>query len=107
VKTLPKTSLRTVLLAPTGRAAKVLAAYAGQAAFTIHKKIYFAQSGESGMHFAMQQNMHRRTVFIVDEASMIGNEAGLLMSDFESKSLLDDLFEYVFLFDVAFFLFFI
>ena len=90
VKTLPKTSLRTVLLAPTGRAAKVLAAYAGQAAFTIHKKIYFSQSGETGMHFAMQQNMHRRTVFIVDEASMIGGE------NLETEhNLLGDLISYV------------
>jgi exodeoxyribonuclease V len=90
VKTLPKTSLRTVLLAPTGRAAKVLSAYAGKQAFTIHKKIYFAQSSDSGMHFAMQQNKHRNTVFIVDEASMIGGE------NIDSEhNLLGDLLQYV------------
>ena len=90
VKTLPTTSLRTVLLAPTGRAAKVLSAYAGKPAFTIHKKIYFTQSSDSGMHFAMQQNKHKNTVFIVDEASMIGGE------NFESEhNLLSDLLQYV------------
>lgn len=90
VKTLPQTSLKTVLLAPTGRAAKVLAAYSGQAAFTIHKKIYFTQTGDLGMHFALQQNRHRRTVFIVDEASMIGGE------NYETEhNLLGDLLQYV------------
>ncbi len=90
VRTLPKTSLRTVLLAPTGRAAKVLSAYAGKQAFTIHKKIYFAQNSDSGMHFAMQQNKHRSTVFIVDEASMIGAE------NYDNESnLLGDLIQYV------------
>jgi exodeoxyribonuclease-5 len=90
VKTLPETSLRIVLLAPTGRAAKVLSAYSGQAAFTIHKKIYFSQTGDLGIHFAMQQNRHRKTVFIVDEASMIGGE------NYETEhNLLGDLIQYV------------
>ncbi|MEX1189336.1 MAG: AAA family ATPase, partial [Bacteroidia bacterium] len=90
VRTLPKTSLRTVLLAPTGRAAKVLSAYAGKPAFTIHKKIYFAQNSDTGMHFAMQQNKHKSTVFIVDEASMIGAE------NYDNESnLLGDLIQYV------------
>ena len=90
VKTLPQTSLRTVLLAPTGRAAKVLAAYSGQTAYTIHKKIYFTQGGDAGMSFALQRNLHKRTVFIVDEASMIGGE-----NNETEHNLLSDLLEYV------------
>lgn len=90
VRTLPKTSLKTLLLAPTGRAAKVLSAYTGKPAYTIHKRIYFAQAGESGMHFSLQQNKFRNTVFIVDEASMIGGE------NFETEhNLLGDLLHYV------------
>lgn len=90
VKTLPKTSLRTVLLAPTGRAAKVLSSYAGKPAYTIHKKIYFAQASDHGMQFEKQKNKHKSTVFIVDEASMIGAE------NYENESnLLGDLIEYV------------
>lgn len=90
VKTLKATTLKTVLLAPTGRAAKVLSAYAGKQAFTIHKKIYFAQAGETGMHFSLQKNKHKNTVFIVDEASMIGSS-----SSEEQSDLLSDLIEYV------------
>jgi len=90
VRTLKETSLKTVLLAPTGRAAKVLSAYAGKQAFTIHKKIYFAQSGDFGMQFSMQKNKHKNTVFIVDEASMIGAS-----QDEEQHNLLSDLIEYV------------
>ncbi|MCB0820089.1 MAG: ATP-binding domain-containing protein, partial [Bacteroidetes bacterium] len=90
VKTLKSTTLKTVLLAPTGRAAKVLSAYAGKQAFTIHKKIYFAQAGETGMHFSLQKNKHKNTVFIVDEASMIGTSSAE-----EQADLLSDLIEYV------------
>ncbi len=90
VSTLSTTRLKTVLLAPTGRAAKVLANYSGKTAFTIHKKIYFTQSTEFGMQFSLQQNLHSRTVFIVDEASMIGGE-----NPENKHNLLGDLIQYV------------
>lgn len=88
---------KTVLLAPTGRAAKVMSSYSGKPASTIHRKIYLVKKGNGGqVQFERGLNLHTDSLFIVDEASMIGNEPGLLMSDFEDKSLLDDLFAYVF-----------
>ena len=85
-----------VLLAPTGRAAKVIANYSNKPAFTIHKKIYFPKKGKSGgVSFTMQQNKHKNTVFIIDESSMISDvntEAKL----YENGSLLDDLISYVY-----------
>ncbi len=85
-----------VLLAPTGRAAKVIANYSHKPAFTIHKKIYFPKkSSGGGVMFTMQQNKHKNTIFIVDEASMISDSA----SDskmYENGSLLDDLISYVY-----------
>ena len=64
-----------VLLAPTGRAAKVIANYSEKPAFTIHKKIYFPKkSSGGGVSFTLQQNKHTNTIFIVDEASMISDE---------------------------------
>lgn len=85
-----------VLMAPTGRAAKVLASYSGHQAFTIHKKIYRKQvvSGEDGS-FAINFNKHKDTFFIVDEASMISNEHGET-SAFGSGRLLEDLLEFVY-----------
>src|SRR5690606_17746730 len=63
---------KNVLLAPTGRAAKVITSYAGASAFTIHKKIYFPKKEKGGgVKFVLQPNKHRDTLFIVDEASMI------------------------------------
>ncbi len=85
-----------VLLAPTGRAAKVMSNYSGKEAFTIHKKIYTPRYGKSGkMSFITAPNKHRKTIFIVDEASMISNvpSAGSL---FGSGSLLDDLVQFVY-----------
>ena len=74
VKTLELLRIRSVLLAPTGRAAKVLASYAGRQAFTIHKKIYRQKSSKDGMgSFVLDRNLHKDTYFIVDEASMISN----------------------------------
>ncbi|MBO3117759.1 AAA family ATPase [Winogradskyella sp. DF17] len=85
-----------VLMAPTGRAAKVISNYSKKEAFTIHKKIYFPKKEKSGgIKFVMQPNKHRNTVFIVDEASMIPD----VPSDsklFENGSLLDDLMQYVY-----------
>jgi len=85
-----------VLMAPTGRAAKVLAAYSGHPALTIHRKIYrkAAVSTEEG-GFGLNFNAHRHTFFIVDEASMISNERGE-SSMFGSGRLLEDLLEYVY-----------
>ena len=85
-----------VLLAPTGRAAKVISNYSKKEAFTIHKKIYFPKKEKGGgVKFVMQPNKHRNTIFIVDEASMIPD----VPSDsklFENGSLLDDLMQYVY-----------
>ena len=85
-----------VLLAPTGRAAKVIANYSNKPAFTIHKKIYFPKkSSGGGVSFTMQQNKHKNTIFIVDEASMISdinNESKM----YENGSLLDDLISYIY-----------
>ncbi len=84
-----------VLLAPTGRAAKVLASYCGYPASTIHKKIYRQRSSADGTgSFVMDRNMHKDTLFIVDEASMISNQPS--ESDiFGSGRLLDDLIGYI------------
>ena len=87
---------KAVLLAPTGRAAKVIAVYSKKKAFTIHKKIYFPKKQSNGsVDFVLQPNKHRNTVFIVDEASMIpdGKQNQQL---FDTKSLLDDLISYVY-----------
>lgn len=96
VKTLDLLRIKSVLLAPTGRAAKVLASFAGKQAFTIHKKIYRQKSSKDGMgSFVLDRNMHRSTCFIVDEASMVSNSSNDI-SLFGSGKLLDDLLEYVF-----------
>lgn len=95
VKNLSKVKKRSVLLAPTGRAAKVISNYSNKQAFTIHKKIYFPKSEKGSVSFTLQQNKHRDTIFIVDEASMIPdiNQDSKL---FENGSLLDDLMQYVY-----------
>ena len=85
-----------VLLAPTGRAAKVFALYSDHAAFTIHKKIYRQKTFSADMTgFQQNANNHRHTLFIVDEASMISNE-GLSGKAFGTGRLLDDLIHYVY-----------
>lgn len=87
---------KSVLLAPTGRAAKVIAIYSKKPAFTIHKKIYFPKKQSNGsVDFVLQKNKHTNTIFIVDEASMIpdGKQNQQL---FDTKSLLDDLITYVY-----------
>jgi exodeoxyribonuclease-5 len=88
--------IRSVLMAPTGRAAKVMAGYTGMPAYTIHKTIYRQQSSADGMgRFVLNKNLFKNTYFIVDEASMISNESGE-SSVFGSGRLLDDLLEYVY-----------
>jgi ATP-dependent exoDNAse (exonuclease V) alpha subunit len=85
-----------VLLAPTGRAAKVISNYSNKPAFTIHKKIYFPKKGSGGgVQFTMQQNKHKRTLFIVDESSMI-SDVSTESKMYENGSLLDDLISYVY-----------
>jgi exodeoxyribonuclease-5 len=94
VKTLGVLRLKCVLLAPTGRAAKVLGAYSEERAYTIHKKIYFRRSNPDGASsFEPARNLHTHTVFVVDEASMIGNGT---FSGSPGSSLLDDLMTYVY-----------
>ena len=96
VKNLWKIRKTGVLLAPTGRAAKVISNYSGREAFTIHKKIYFPKSkGGGGVTFTLQPNKHRNTIFIVDEASMI-SDVNTEAKMFENGSLLDDLIQYVY-----------
>ncbi len=83
VKALPELNIHTVLVAPTGRAAKVLAAYSGRPACTIHKQIYHTGMGEDGrMHVSLRNNRSRNTLYIVDEASMMGEENSLLFDFF-------------------------
>lgn len=96
VNNLWKAKKSAVLMAPTGRAAKVISNYSGKEAFTIHKKIYFPKKEKGGgISFVLQPNKHKNTIFIVDEASMIPDTP----SDsklFENGSLLDDLMQYVY-----------
>ena len=97
VKTLPQFRYKSVLLAPTGRAAKVLAKFSRREAFTIHKKIYQSRKGFNGqMQFELAANLHTNTVFMVDEASMISDQGGIRHRGWQSSSLLEDLIEYVY-----------
>lgn len=93
VKTMAQLERQCVLLAPTGRAAKVFSSYSGKAAFTIHKWIYRQKSILDGSQFTLMENRAVNTLFIVDEASMIANEGG---SNFGTGALLDDLIEFVY-----------
>ena len=96
VKALDSLKQKTVLLAPTGRAAKVFSAYANHPAFTIHKKIYRQKSfSNDAANFSIADNLSKHTLFLVDEASMISNE-GLSGSMFGTGRLLDDLIHYVY-----------
>ena len=93
VHTMEQLERRTVLLAPTGRAAKVFSQYSGRAAYTIHKWIYRQTSILDGSTFLLMENRAVNTLFIVDEASMIANGGA---SNFGSGALLDDLLEFVY-----------
>ena len=96
VKTLDQLQQKCVLLAPTGRAAKVFSHYAKHSAFTIHKKIYRQRNYSNDMdNFSLDDNLHQQTLFIVDEASMIAND-GLSGAAFGTGRLLDDLIQYVY-----------
>ncbi|MCC8095210.1 MAG: AAA family ATPase [Tannerellaceae bacterium] len=97
VKTLKEIKQNTILLAPTGRAAKVFSGYSDQKAFTIHKKIYRQKvySNEPTGFLPTDNVYYKDTLFIVDEASMISNQ-GLDSFTFGSGRLLDDLIQYVY-----------
>lgn len=96
VKTMDSLAQKSILLAPTGRAAKVFSLYAGHPAYTIHKKIYRQKSFSNEMtNFSLNDNLNTHTIFIVDESSMISND-GLSGSSFGSGRLLDDLIQFVY-----------
>ena len=96
VRTLDMLRMKSVLLAPTGRAAKVLSSYSGKQAYTIHKKIYRQKSSKDGVGtFSLNRNLSKDTFFIVDEASMVSN-ASNDSTIFGSGRVLDDLIEYVY-----------
>lgn len=96
VQTMTQLKQKTVLLAPTGRAAKVFSHYSAHPAFTIHKKIYRQKSytGDAA-EFSIMDNLYRDTLFVVDEASMISNDS-LGNAYFGTGRLLDDLIRYVY-----------
>ena len=92
VQVLKYYNYKSLLMAPTGRAAKVMAQYARRKAFTIHKIIYkLRQDNSEALTFKRQKNYHRNTIFIVDEVSMVTDQ-----SEFGANSLLADLLQFVF-----------
>ena len=94
VKTLPQIGMSCQLLAPTGRAAKVMSRYTNKTAYTLHKKLYRFQAVANGeFRMARAENKAKDTIFIVDECSMISDQGDGFSW---SRSLLDDLIEYVF-----------
>ncbi|MDG2396674.1 MAG: AAA family ATPase [Flavobacteriaceae bacterium] len=95
VNNLYKISYKTRIIAPTGRAAKVLSGYSKKNAYTIHKQIYFSKTEDGGtLSFKIKPNKHKKTVFIVDESSMISDDE--IKQNSNSKlSLLVDLIKYV------------
>lgn len=99
ISVLKEYKVKSVLLAPTGRAAKVLAGYSGQAAYTIHKHIYRQKSvgGDGFGQFTLSPNKDKDTLFVVDEVSLIGIDSGQQQSttSFGSGNLLDDLISFV------------
>ncbi|MBR4838666.1 MAG: AAA family ATPase [Bacteroidales bacterium] len=91
VKTLPMIGMRYQLMAPTGRAAKVLSGYTGKTASTIHRKLYrFQAYADGSFRMTRAENKSKNTIFIVDECSMISDDLS------NGRSLLDDLINYVF-----------
>ena len=94
INSLCSVSKKVVLLAPTGRAAKVLSVYSKKSAFTIHKKIYWMRTNSKGNNYVtLKENKHTNTIFVVDEASMIPDASD---KGFGGRVLLDDLIEYVY-----------
>ena len=94
VRALCSLQQKIVLLAPTGRAAKVFSLYAGHPAYTIHRRIYRQKSMEGA--FNLNYNTAQDTLFIVDEASMVANATTVGDTPFANGQLLDDLIQFVF-----------
>ena len=95
VSQLKLTNYKAVLMAPTGRAAKVMSTYSKFSARTIHKQIYYPKPESGGkMQFQLKVNKFRKTIFIIDEASMIGDDRQNAKL-FENGSLLHDVVQYV------------
>ena len=96
VSNISKLSYKTVLLAPTGRAAKVFSNYSNKKAKTIHKQIYFSKTEASGkIKFNLKLNKYKKALFIIDESSMISGDSKD-SNLFQNNSLLDDLIKYVY-----------
>lgn len=94
VNSLWKINKQAVLIAPTGRAAKVMSNYTKMKAFTIHKKIYYPKKNKSGaIQFTLQTNKFNNTIFIIDEASMIPDDSKNVL--FDTNSLLNDLIQFI------------
>ena len=96
VKTMEQLERECVLMAPTGRAAKVFSLYADHPAFTIHKRIYRQKSIDKDSIFTLNYNMRQNLLFICDEASMIANDEYLSGSLYGTGRLLDDLIHFVY-----------
>ena len=96
VKALRSLQQKVVLLAPTGRAAKVFSLYAGMNAYTIHRRIYRQKTAADLSAFNLNDNLHTDTLFIIDEASMIASWSSSTAAEFGSGNLLDDLVKYVY-----------
>lgn len=97
VSTLKQFNKKTVLMAPTGRAAKIFSGFAKQKAFTIHKRIYRKQKIENGsMQLALAPNLSKNTCYIVDEASMIADYSLNNQGAVSERNLLEDLMQFVF-----------
>jgi exodeoxyribonuclease-5 len=95
IRWLHSVNRKTVLMAPTGRSAKVLSSHSGYPASTIHRRIYTVKQDDFGrMRMNLVHNQSEKTIFIVDEASMIGD--GTFGENFSDRSLMADLFEYVY-----------
>ena len=95
INSINNVDMKCILLAPTGRAAKVISNYSGKPAFTIHKRIYYPKKNKTGgVSFTLQQNKFKNTFFIVDESSMISDSSQNSLL-YENGSLLDDLFFFV------------
>ena len=92
VRSLPQLNFRSLMMAPTGRAAKVMMAYTGKSGYTIHKIIYKPKGeiGSTALGFELLKNYYKQTIFVVDEASMLSDDGGM------SGNLLMDLIQYVF-----------
>ena len=96
VKNLWKVKKSVVLLAPTGRSAKVISSYCNKEAYTVHKEIFYTKNNFSGsLEFTLKINKHKNTLFVIDEASMISTNRNDGVGLF-SQSLLDNIVKYVY-----------